>query len=112
MTLCPHSSLSRTTANSSSLMLEDGSDLAVFDMTPPIETCGGWCEGTGTLGDVVWVNSMERIADFFDSDNFDRFAWQTYGSTADHATDANGDPISGTPRMQNSTEPMELFLEF
>ena len=59
-------------------MLEDGSDLAVFDMTPPIETCGGWCEGTGTLGDVVWVNSMERIADFFDSDNFDRFAWQTY----------------------------------
>ena len=55
---------------------------------------------------------MERIADLFDSDNFDRFAWQTYGSTADHATDADGNSISGTPRAENSTEPEELFVEF
>ena len=32
--------------------------------------------------------------------------------TADHATDADGAPINGTPRTENSTEPEELFVEF
>ena len=96
------------------LMLEDGSDLTTFDLTPPVETCSGWCEGTARAGiadEVVWINSMERIADVFGADGSESSAWQTYGSTADHATDADGNPISGTPRMENSTEPMEFGLE-
>ena len=94
------------------LMLEDGSELATFDLTPPVETCGGWCEGTGTAGEVVWINSMERVADIFGAVGSELSAWQTYGSTADHATDADGNLISGTPRAENSTEPMDFGLEF
>ena len=94
------------------LMLEDGSDLAVFDQTPPVETCSGWCGGTGTAEEVVWINSMERVADVFGAVGSESSAWQTYGSTADHATDADGAPINGTPRTENSTEPEELFVEF
>ena len=94
------------------LMLEDGSELATFDLTPPVETCGGWCEGTGTAGEVVWINSMERVADIFGAVGSELSAWQTYGSTADHAADADGNLISGTPRTENSTEPMDFGLEF
>jgi len=87
------------------LLLEDGPELATFDLTPAIATCGGWCEGTGVEGE--GASTMER-AGIFGAVGSDASVWQTYGSSADQALGADGSVIiNGTPRAENSTEPAE-----
>lgn len=87
------------------LMLEDGSELATFDLTPAVATCGGWCEGTGgVVGE--GANSMQRVAGIFGAVGSDASQWQTYGSSAEHALGADGSIlINGTPRAENSYDP-------
>ncbi len=89
------------------LMLEDGSELTVFDLTPPVETCGGWCEGTGGV-EGEGANSMERVGGIFGASGSDPLQWQTYGSSVEFALGADGSVlINGTPRMENSEEPSD-----